>query len=511
MAIQQRSSTATNINIDNEPVGEAIRLISLVLVWFVIQSGIAVRGIDEMVLAQRLYFPGIMLQPLGGITGAAIFGLLKPSVLNGARPRAVLAGLLAAVLVAMNISGVAHLLSPTVAFQLCACILDTVLFLKECAIIAERSTTFILRTLSLFAFIVLAFIAITLIPLPPVGAVCLYSLLELVALGGYLLSLKELPLGLLSKTRDQAENLPSSEDLPLSQIARGGKEVQTDADTGQTGLPWQLMVHVLLCYLVIMFSWMLIEMTSSNVYSPLVGLLSSATALVAFLLSFARQEGHLLYWQRTRQITLPLVVLAMPLWGIGTTLSCTLALLCAQIAYRYFLLSSYVEIFVICKNTLIAKEKTLSGIHIALYLGMLLGIGAAIYLVQTFEIDIKVICTAGLAATLCFAIASCWLGDDRDAAKVWGRRIELTPRGRQDLLAKQACQLVANKYGLTPKETETLYHVVQGGNIEIIAERLFVSVNTVRTHIRSIYSKLDVHSRAEVYRIFEASRDTLPR
>ena len=34
-----------------------------------------------------------------------------------------------------------------------------------------------------------------------------------------------------------------------------------------------------------------------------------------------------------------------------------------------------------------------------------------------------------------------------------------------------------------------------------IAEELFVSVNTVRSHIKSIYGKLDVHRREDAVRI----------
>jgi LuxR family maltose regulon positive regulatory protein len=34
-----------------------------------------------------------------------------------------------------------------------------------------------------------------------------------------------------------------------------------------------------------------------------------------------------------------------------------------------------------------------------------------------------------------------------------------------------------------------------------IAEELYISVNTVRTHIRNVYSKLDAHSRIEAITI----------
>jgi DNA-binding NarL/FixJ family response regulator len=50
-------------------------------------------------------------------------------------------------------------------------------------------------------------------------------------------------------------------------------------------------------------------------------------------------------------------------------------------------------------------------------------------------------------------------------------------------------------FGLTAREAEVLRLVAQGLADAQVAERLFVSVNTVKTHLRSIYSKLDVPSR----------------
>ena len=50
---------------------------------------------------------------------------------------------------------------------------------------------------------------------------------------------------------------------------------------------------------------------------------------------------------------------------------------------------------------------------------------------------------------------------------------------------------------LTPRESEILALLVEGLNYTMIAEKLFVSLDTVRNHIRHIYEKLQVHSKAE--------------
>lgn len=52
-------------------------------------------------------------------------------------------------------------------------------------------------------------------------------------------------------------------------------------------------------------------------------------------------------------------------------------------------------------------------------------------------------------------------------------------------------------YSLTPREQEILDQLVEGLNYNMIAERLFISLDTVRNHIRHVYEKLHVHSKSQ--------------
>ena len=54
-----------------------------------------------------------------------------------------------------------------------------------------------------------------------------------------------------------------------------------------------------------------------------------------------------------------------------------------------------------------------------------------------------------------------------------------------------------NETPLTPREREILEYLVQGFRYREIAERLFISIETVRTHVRHVYEKMHVRSRAE--------------
>jgi PAS domain S-box-containing protein len=51
---------------------------------------------------------------------------------------------------------------------------------------------------------------------------------------------------------------------------------------------------------------------------------------------------------------------------------------------------------------------------------------------------------------------------------------------------------------LTEREREVLTHLMAGSRVPTIAEKLFISHNTVRNHLKAIYRKLDVSSQNEL-------------
>ncbi|MFZ0455505.1 MAG: response regulator transcription factor [Ignavibacteriaceae bacterium] len=54
-----------------------------------------------------------------------------------------------------------------------------------------------------------------------------------------------------------------------------------------------------------------------------------------------------------------------------------------------------------------------------------------------------------------------------------------------------------NEYSLSNREKEVLNHLSNGKSYHEIGDQLFISVDTVRHHIRNIYKKLHVHSQSE--------------
>lgn len=63
---------------------------------------------------------------------------------------------------------------------------------------------------------------------------------------------------------------------------------------------------------------------------------------------------------------------------------------------------------------------------------------------------------------------------------------------------------------LTARERELLELLVRGYRYREIAEQLFISLDTVRTHIRHIYEKMQVRSRAEAAARYHGMEDRLP-
>ena len=62
---------------------------------------------------------------------------------------------------------------------------------------------------------------------------------------------------------------------------------------------------------------------------------------------------------------------------------------------------------------------------------------------------------------------------------------------------QQSAKPAINNYNLTQREKEILSNLSKGNSYKLIAAELFISIDTVRTHIKNIYEKLQVHSQVE--------------
>ena len=69
-----------------------------------------------------------------------------------------------------------------------------------------------------------------------------------------------------------------------------------------------------------------------------------------------------------------------------------------------------------------------------------------------------------------------------------------------------AFEMIAEDFSLTRREAELLPFIARGRSARVIADALFVSENTIRTHTRRILEKTDLHSKQQVIDLIEKYR-----
>lgn len=73
-----------------------------------------------------------------------------------------------------------------------------------------------------------------------------------------------------------------------------------------------------------------------------------------------------------------------------------------------------------------------------------------------------------------------------------------SPVSSPPLSSNQIVGIIAQEFRLTQREEEVLELLAQGMKASAIAEDLFISTSTAKSHIRNIYAKLDIHTQSEL-------------
>ncbi len=63
---------------------------------------------------------------------------------------------------------------------------------------------------------------------------------------------------------------------------------------------------------------------------------------------------------------------------------------------------------------------------------------------------------------------------------------------------EQRCKSIAEQYDLSPRELEVFEMLAEGRDRAYIEEKLVISRNTVKAHVKHIYAKLDIHSHQDL-------------
>lgn len=152
----------------------------------------------------------------------------------------------------------------------------------------------------------------------------------------------------------------------------------------------------------------------------------------------------------------------------------------------------------VARNSQISSATAFSILYLPLNMLMLIVIGTALPVMLQFGDAAIGAYTQEILLALAFALI----------AVTFAFFIRYAPTATEAVLdsAKsttnyEALSEVAHERGLTARETEIALLVSQGYSAKTIAEMLYVSPETIRTHTKRIYRKLGVHSKDDVIKL----------
>ena len=123
------------------------------------------------------------------------------------------------------------------------------------------------------------------------------------------------------------------------------------------------------------------------------------------------------------------------------------------------------------------------------------------YLVVEHSIEIY----GGIVALL-FATLGIWLGlkltRTKETVIVREVPVEVVVRPSEPFVVNRARQ---EQLGITPRELEILAAIAEGLSTREIAEKLYVSENTVKTHSSRLFEKLNARRRTQAVQIGKAA------
>ncbi|MCL1798657.1 MAG: helix-turn-helix transcriptional regulator [Eggerthellaceae bacterium] len=109
-----------------------------------------------------------------------------------------------------------------------------------------------------------------------------------------------------------------------------------------------------------------------------------------------------------------------------------------------------------------------------------------------------------LVAVYLLLMVALFLFKDKSFNETEDEAALLVQRAQPDELLAQRCSEIAGTYRLTPREGDVFVLLAQGFTVPVISDKLFVSENTVKSHVKSIYQKLSVRARSDLIELVNA-------
>lgn len=107
-----------------------------------------------------------------------------------------------------------------------------------------------------------------------------------------------------------------------------------------------------------------------------------------------------------------------------------------------------------------------------------------------------------------FMVSLLVLNDARSPLRQW---LTAGEPARETDPVPEACAAISERCGLSPREREVMSLLARGRTAGFVGRALGISPETAKTHMRSIYRKVDVHTQQELMDVVAAETDPAPR
>lgn len=231
---------------------------------------------------------------------------------------------------------------------------------------------------------------------------------------------------------------------------------------------------------------------------------SGTLAVGVFILLLLIVQGDRFDFTELYRIALPLMVgafLVVPAFGLFgdafsnfcamagyTAFSVLIMLILANMSYRYGI--SAIWLFGIERG--VRALFSVIGRQVSSFIGQ-------------FSADVNVELIIGAIIVLLVVAGTMILFSEKELTSRWGVNFkgegkapgERVVARTQDL--ENRCNDIAQRFELSSREAEVLLMMAKRKSVGAIARDMYISKDTVKTHVRHVYRKMDVHSRDELY------------
>jgi DNA-binding CsgD family transcriptional regulator len=298
---------------------------------------------------------------------------------------------------------------------------------------------------------------------------------------------------------------------PEGLLEKGGATVELTPASDDSAVPlsWKFPFYpvALMVIFKFVFYFSLPLTAGPSMFGPLGILVIATFALLGTVFFFEKFRPSILY-----KLALPCMVLGLLLlaWVDVGSVAATMATNAGNIAFELFILITLAEI---CYRYGIDAIWMFGIVEGFSSLAATVGFGSGSQFVLSYPAGSFGANVLVLVIVVLLVALSTFFFNDRLVSQTFGTtpvagdeaesemRSQTVMTYYEDLVWR--CSTVARQYGLSHREEEILELLAQGMSGARIEEELFISKNTVKTHVHHIYEKLGVHSRDEARAIVE--------